>query len=80
LRSVIVRELKFLSQLLDRLCEGVLLTVTRELQQRKHQGLEVRDSHVFYLSSGGTWLLIAPKDDGWLPWQIYENARPLAEG
>jgi hypothetical protein len=46
LRSVVVRELKLLGQLLDRFGKGVLLTVTRQLQQRKHQGLEVRNSHV----------------------------------
>jgi hypothetical protein len=49
LRSLVVGELKFLSQLLDRLGSGVRLAVARQLQQWKHQSLEVRDSHVVYL-------------------------------
>jgi hypothetical protein len=36
-------------QPLDRFGKGMLLTVTRQLQQRKHQGLEVRDSHIVHL-------------------------------
>jgi hypothetical protein len=38
-----------LGQPLDRFGKGMLLTVTRQLQQRKHQGLEVRDSHIVHL-------------------------------
>jgi hypothetical protein len=49
--SVLVRELKLLGQPLDRFGKGMLLTVTRELQQGKHQGLEVGHSHVFLLMS-----------------------------
>jgi hypothetical protein len=46
LRSIFVREPKLLAKPLDRLGKGMLRTVTRHVQQRKHQGLEVRDSHV----------------------------------
>ncbi len=49
LLSVVVGELKLLGQPFDRLGKGVVLTVTRQRQQRKHQTLEIRDSHVAHL-------------------------------
>jgi hypothetical protein len=48
-RSLVVGELKLLGQPLKRFGEGMLLTIARQLQQRKHQGLEDRDTHVVHL-------------------------------
>jgi hypothetical protein len=62
LSSVFVGKLKLQGQLLDRLGGGVLLTVVRQLQQRKHQGLKVRDGHLVYLCARSTRLLIDRKD------------------
>jgi hypothetical protein len=42
---VIVGELKLFGHLLNGFRQRMLLAITRQLQQRKHQGLEVRDSH-----------------------------------
>jgi hypothetical protein len=49
LHSIVVGELKLFGQALDRFGKGMLLAVSRQLQQRKHQGLEVRDRHVAHL-------------------------------